>query len=72
MTHLLQGTYGYGKQLLQAAHVLRRSLRYELEPYNQRVQRLEEAWRKFSSGTNERANRLTVASMFIGQSDKVM
>ena len=37
-----------------------------------RVQKLEDAWGKFSTGTNERANRLTVAAMFIGQSDKVM
>ena len=57
--------------MLQAAHVLRRSLRFDLDPYNIRAQRLEEAWKKFSLGTDERANRLTVASMFIGQSDKV-
>ncbi|ESO86303.1 hypothetical protein LOTGIDRAFT_129439 [Lottia gigantea] len=65
------GTYEYGKQLLQGALVLRRSLRYELEPNNERVYRLEEAWKKFTQGTSERTNRLTVASMFMTASDKV-
>ncbi|CAG5126014.1 unnamed protein product, partial [Candidula unifasciata] len=45
------GTYEYGKQLLQAALVLRRSLRYDIEPNYDRAQRLEEAWRRFSKGT---------------------
>ena len=68
----LQGTYEYGKQLLQAALVLRRSLRYELEPNHDRSRRLEEAWSRFSQGTSERANRLTVSAMFLNESDKVM
>lgn len=67
----LQGTYEYGKQLLQAALVLRRSLRYDIEPNYDRAQRLEEAWRRFSKGTSERANRLTVLALFLNESDKV-
>ena len=67
----LQGTYEYGKQLLQAALVLRRSLRYDMEPNHQRGTRLEQAWSRFSQGTSERANRLTVAAMFLNESDKV-
>ena len=66
-----QGTYDYGKQLLQAALVLRRSLRYEVEPSHERSRRLEEAWRRFSKGTSERANRLTVSAMFLNDSDNV-
>ncbi|KAK3083009.1 hypothetical protein FSP39_011505 [Pinctada imbricata] len=66
------GTYEYGKQLLQAALVLRRSLRYSLDPNNDRAQRLEEAWKCFSHGTNERANRLTVAAMFLSSADKIL
>lgn len=68
---LVQGTYEYGKQLLQAGLVLRRSLRYNLAPNNERSYRLEEAWKRFSQGTNERANRLTVSAMFLASADKV-
>lgn len=68
---LVQGTYEYGKQLLQAGLVLRRSLRYNLAPNNERSHRLEEAWKRFSQGTNERANRLTVSAMFLASADKV-
>ncbi|KAL4216901.1 S14 domain and spectrin repeat-containing protein 1 [Mactra antiquata] len=64
------GTYNYGKQLLQAALVLRRSLRLELEPNGILSHELEEAWKRFSMGNNERANRLSVASKFLDQSDK--
>ncbi|GFS02477.1 SEC14 domain and spectrin repeat-containing protein 1 [Elysia marginata] len=66
------GTYDYGKQLLQAALVLRRSLRYEVEPSHERSRRLEEAWRRFSKGTSERANRLTVSAMFLNDSDDLL
>ncbi|KAK3802342.1 hypothetical protein RRG08_034490 [Elysia crispata] len=66
------GTYDYGKQLLQAALVLRRSLRYEVEPSHERSRRLEEAWRRFSKGTSERANRLTVSAMFLNDSDNLL
>ncbi|CAL1540820.1 unnamed protein product, partial [Lymnaea stagnalis] len=65
------GTYEYGKQLLQAALVLRRSLRQDIEPNHDRARRLEEAWKRFSQGTSERANRLTVSAMFLNESDKV-
>ena len=68
---LIQGTYEYGKQLLQAGLVLRRSLRFDLTPNNERAQQLEEAWKYFSQGTNERANRLTVAAMFLSSAEKV-
>ncbi|KAJ8320412.1 hypothetical protein KUTeg_001999 [Tegillarca granosa] len=65
------GTYDYGKQLLQAAIVLRRSLRFDLQPNNERAQRLEEAWKLFTQGTSERANRLTVSAMFLASADKL-
>lgn len=71
-SHLFfKGTYEYGKQLLQAALVLRRSLRFDIEPNHERAQRLEEAWKRFSKGTSERANRLTVLALFLNESDKV-
>ncbi|XP_076451161.1 coiled-coil domain-containing protein 141-like [Babylonia areolata] len=66
------GTYEYGKQLLQAAMVLRRSLRYPMEPNHNQSRRLEEAWKRFSQGVSERANRLTVCSLFLTASDKVL
>ncbi|KAL5005801.1 hypothetical protein ScPMuIL_016959 [Solemya velum] len=66
------GTYDYGKQLLQAGIVLRRSLRYDLIPNNQIAYSLEEAWKLFSQGTNERSNRLTVAIMFFTSSERVL
>lgn len=66
-----QGTYDYGKQLLQASLVLRRSLRYGIEPNHEQTRRLEEAWKRFSTGTSERANRLTVSAMFLSESEKV-
>lgn len=67
----MQGTYEYGKQLLQASTVLRRSLRYPMEPNHEKSRRLEEAWKRFSQGVSERANRLTVSAMFLSNSDKV-
>jgi hypothetical protein len=35
------------------------------------TERLEDAWWRFSQGTNERANRLTVSSMFLASVEKV-
>jgi hypothetical protein len=67
----LQGTYEYGKQLFQAALVLRRSLRYDVLPNNERAQKLADAWKKFSQGINERASRLSVAAVFHRNADKV-
>nr|KAI8744805.1 SEC14 domain and spectrin repeat-containing protein 1-B-like [Biomphalaria glabrata] len=67
-----EGTYDYGKGLLQAALVLRRSLRQDIEPNNEQARRLEEAWKRFSQGTSEQANRLTVCAMFFNESDKLM
>ncbi|KAH9498307.1 S14 domain and spectrin repeat-containing protein 1 [Bulinus truncatus] len=67
-----EGTYDYGKGLLQAALVLRRSLRQDIEPNNEQARRLEEAWKRFSQGTSEQANRLTVCAMFLNESDKLM
>ncbi|OWF44350.1 SEC14 domain and spectrin repeat-containing protein 1 [Mizuhopecten yessoensis] len=66
-----EGTYDYGKQLLQAAFVLRRSLRIDLAPNEERVVQLEEAWTRFTGGSNERANRLTVAAMFLSSAEKL-
>lgn len=65
-------TYQYGKQLLEAALFLRRSLRYSLDDNNLVAEQLERAWKKFSQGTMERANRLTLLAMFISSSDKIL
>ena len=70
-TILFQGTYEYGKQLLQAALVLRRSLRYDLEPNNIQSHRLANAWKKFSQGINERAIRLNNVFIFNKNADAV-
>ncbi|XP_023933441.1 uncharacterized protein LOC106181372, partial [Lingula anatina] len=66
------GTYEYGKQLLQAGLVLRRSLRFDLVPNNERAQKLHEAWKKFSQGINERASRLSSAILFHKNADRVL
>lgn len=66
------GTYQYGKQLLEAALFLRRSLRYSLDDNNFVAEQLERAWKKFSQGTMERATRLTLLAMFISSSDKIL
>ncbi|XP_064597993.1 SEC14 domain and spectrin repeat-containing protein 1-B-like [Liolophura sinensis] len=66
------GTYEYGKQLLQAALVLRRSLRYDLNPNQEQLERLEAAWKRFSQGTHERAGRLTVAAAYMASADKLL
>ena len=68
---VFQGTYEYGKQLLQAALVLRRSLRYDVTPNTDRAHRLADAWKRFSLGINERASRLSVAAVFHRNADKV-
>ncbi|CAH1789041.1 unnamed protein product, partial [Owenia fusiformis] len=67
-----KGTYEYGKQLLQAALVLRRSLRYDVAPNNERVHRLNVAWKRFSMGITERSNRLSVAAAFHKNADTVI
>ena len=46
---LLQSTYDYGRQFLQASLVLRRTCRYELTPNYQMEERLNSAWSEFSS-----------------------
>ena len=67
----LQGTYDYGKQLLQAALVLRRSLHYDLEPNHERARKLEAAWRQFQQSVAERASRLSVSHVFQQNAEKV-
>ncbi|CAI9718075.1 Hypothetical predicted protein [Octopus vulgaris] len=65
-------TYHYGKELLEAALFLRRSLRYNLDGNNLIAEKLERAWKKFSQGTLERTNRLTVSVMFMTSSDEIL
>ncbi|GAB1610540.1 hypothetical protein Ahia01_001340300 [Argonauta hians] len=65
-------TYHYGKELLEAALFLRRSLRYNLDGNNLIAERLERAWKKCSHGTLERTNRLTVSIMFMTSSDEIL
>ena len=68
---MFQGTYEYGKQLLQAALVLRRSLRYDLEPNHKQAQRLADAWKRFSQGINERTTRINKTYIFNQKADYV-
>ena len=66
-----QSTYEYGKQLLQAALVLRRSLHHDLKPNHERAMRLLDVWKKFSQGVNERASRLNGIAVFHKNADSV-
>ena len=66
-----QSTYDYGKQLLQAALVLRRSLRYDLEPNHELSRRLNQAWKRFSHGINERTARMNKVHIFNRNADIV-
>lgn len=68
---LLQSTYDYGRQFLQASLVLRRTCRYELTPNYQMEERLNSAWSEFSSAMAERGARLSVALMFHRSAEKV-
>ncbi|ELT90999.1 hypothetical protein CAPTEDRAFT_196990 [Capitella teleta] len=67
-----KNTYEYGKQLLQAALHLRRSLRYDLSPNNDQAQRLADAWKQFSLGVQERASRLDTQTDFHRRADQVL
>ncbi len=66
-----QSTYEYGKQLLQAALVLRRSLRCDLEPNHALARRLHQTWKRFSQGVNERTARLNKVQIFNRNADLV-
>ncbi len=66
-----QSTYDYGKQLVQAALVVRRSLRYDLEPNHDLSRRLNQAWKRFSQGINERTTRLNKVHIFNRNADNV-
>ncbi|KAK2186677.1 hypothetical protein NP493_191g00009 [Ridgeia piscesae] len=66
-----KSTYEYGKQLLQAALVLRRSLHHDLKPNHERAMRLLDVWKKFSQGVNERASRLNGIAVFHKNADSV-
>ena len=68
---LLQSTYDYGRQFLQASLVLRRTCRYELSPNYQMEEKLNNAWSDFSSAMAERGARLSVALMFHRSAEKV-
>lgn len=68
---IFQGTYDYGKQLLQASLVLRRTCRYELTPNHEMEEKLEGVWMDFSSAMAERGARLSVALMFYRSAEMV-
>ena len=68
---LLQSTYDYGRQFLQASLVLRRTCRYELSPNYEMEEKLNSAWGDFSSAMAERGARLSVALMFHRSAEKV-
>ena len=68
---VFQSTYEYGKQLLQASLVLRRSLRYDLEPQKELQHKLNEAWKKFSQGDSETAARVNTLALFNKQTNEV-
>ena len=61
---LFQGTFDYGKQLLSAALVLRRSSRFNTEANEAMTNDLEGIWEQFEVGLQQRAERLSLAGKF--------
>ncbi len=66
-----QGTFDYGKQLLSAALVLRRSGRYDTSNNHEMMEELINIWEKFDAGIQERGDRLALAEKFHTVADKV-
>ncbi|KAI8485774.1 S14 domain and spectrin repeat-containing protein 1 [Branchiostoma belcheri] len=67
-----KSTYDYGKQLLQAALVLRRSCHYNCQPNHLKAVKLEKAWNKFSKCLDERASRLFITHDFHKKADTLL
>ncbi|KXJ28019.1 SEC14 domain and spectrin repeat-containing protein 1-B [Exaiptasia diaphana] len=67
-----KGTFEYGKQLLQASLVLRRTCRYEMAPNQEMEDKLEQVWVYLSNAMAERGARLSVALMFYRSAEMLM
>ncbi|XP_041477901.1 uncharacterized protein LOC121425834 isoform X6 [Lytechinus variegatus] len=65
-------TYDYGLNLLRTSLMLRRSLHMNLEPSQDKSQRLEAAWYQFSQALGERSSRLSVSLMFQRNAEKLI
>jgi len=62
--HILQGTYEYGTQLLDASIALRNSCKLQDELSKLQLEKLKEIWRKLEIVTQEQMTRLRVSAVF--------
>uniref|UniRef100_UPI00358EF4EE SEC14 domain and spectrin repeat-containing protein 1 n=1 Tax=Myxine glutinosa TaxID=7769 RepID=UPI00358EF4EE len=67
-----QSTYEYGRELLQASVLMRKSLRYSGKVSGDALPRLTRAWKQFSTASDERSQRLQMARLFHTAADKVL
>ncbi|KAL4656693.1 SEC14 domain and spectrin repeat-containing protein 1 [Arapaima gigas] len=67
-----QSTYDYGRQLLQATVVLCQSLRCTTRSSGDTLPRLNRVWKQFSVTSEERLQRLEMASSFHTTAEKVL
>ncbi|KAG9349460.1 hypothetical protein JZ751_027905 [Albula glossodonta] len=67
-----QSTYDYGRQLLQATVVLCQSLRCTTRSSGDTLPRLNRVWKQFSVTSDERVQRLDMASSFHTTAEKVL
>ncbi|XP_077473034.1 SEC14 domain and spectrin repeat-containing protein 1 [Stigmatopora argus] len=67
-----QGTYDYGRQLLQATVVLCQSLRCATRSSGDTLPRLNRVWKQFGAGADERQRRLQLALAFHRRADAVL
>ncbi|XP_035266764.1 SEC14 domain and spectrin repeat-containing protein 1 isoform X2 [Anguilla anguilla] len=67
-----QSTYDYGRQLLQATVVLCQSLRCATRSSGDTLPRLNRVWKQFSVTSDERLQRLEMASSFHSAAEKIL
>uniref|UniRef100_A0A8C9RQR3 SEC14 and spectrin domains 1 n=1 Tax=Scleropages formosus TaxID=113540 RepID=A0A8C9RQR3_SCLFO len=67
-----QSTYDYGRQLLQATVVLCQSLRCTTRSSGDTLPRLNRVWKQFSVTSEERLQRLEMASAFHTAAEKIL
>ncbi|XP_032821489.1 SEC14 domain and spectrin repeat-containing protein 1 [Petromyzon marinus] len=67
-----QSTYEYGRELLQASVLMRKSLRYAGKASGEVLPRLTRAWKQFSATSDERGCRLAMAQAFHAAAEKVL
>uniref|UniRef100_A0A8C1GXC6 SEC14 and spectrin domains 1 n=1 Tax=Cyprinus carpio TaxID=7962 RepID=A0A8C1GXC6_CYPCA len=69
---LLESTYDYGRQLLQATVVLCQSLRCTTRSSGDTLPRLNRVWKQFTVTSDERQHRLEMASAFHTAAEKIL